>query len=93
MFASTECGRHDVFAVSSVSGGSVGMAVLASAQADADGNPKPQADAYIRTIAGPDALAAGLDGLLLHDLIAGFTGVDLRSCSGPTATSSTTGPA
>ena len=77
MFASTECGRHDVFAVSSVSGGSVGMAVLASAPANADGNPKPQADADIRTIAGPDALAAGLDGLLLHDLVAGFTGVDL----------------
>ena len=75
-FASTECGRHDVFAVSSVSGGSVGMAVLATAQANA-GNPKPQADADIHTIAGPDALAAGLDGLLLHDLIAGFTGVDL----------------
>ena len=34
-------------------------------------------------IAGPDALAAGIDGLLLHDLIAGFTGLDLPAAQMP----------
>ena len=47
------------------------MAVLDSARSRAEGRTPTWP-----TIAGPDALAAGLDGLLLHDLIAGFTGVD-----------------
>ena len=34
-------------------------------------------------IAGPDALAAGIDGLLLHDMIAGFTGLDLPAAQMP----------
>ena len=34
-------------------------------------------------IAGPDALAAGIDGLLLHDMIAGFTGLDLAAAQMP----------
>ena len=74
--AARRCGPHDVFAVSSVSGGSVGTAVLDSA-------PAGQAAADIARIAGPDALAAGIDGLLLHDLIAGFTGLDLPSAQMP----------
>jgi hypothetical protein len=69
--AAIPCGRADVFAVSSVSGGSVGMAVLDSTRTTR------AADAEIADIAGPDALAAGIDGLLLHDMIAGFTGLDL----------------
>ena len=69
--AAMPCGRADVFAVSSVSGGSVGMAVLDSTRTTR------AADADMADIAGPDALAAGIDGLLLHDMIAGFTGLDL----------------
>ena len=76
-FAGTPCGRHDVFAVSSVSGGSVGMAVLDSEQAASGASPAAAAGADLTRIAEPDALAAGLDGLLLHDLIAGYTGLDL----------------
>jgi hypothetical protein len=74
--ADRRCGPHDVFAVSSVSGGSVGTAVLDSA-------PAGQAAADIGRMAGPDALAAGIDGLLLHDLIAGFTGLDLPTAQMP----------
>jgi hypothetical protein len=49
------------------------MAVLDSAPTLADAN-----NAMAR-IAGPDALGAGIDGLLLHDTIAGFTGLDLTA--------------
>ena len=74
MLAGTQCGRHGVFAVSSVSGGSVGMAVLAT-------SPRPAR--AIARIAGPDALAAGIDGLLLRDTIAGYTGLDLTAAQMP----------
>ena len=74
--AATPCGPHDVFAVSSVSGGSLGAAVIDSA-------PAAQAKADMEKIAGPDALAAGIDGLLLHDLIAGYTGLDLPAAQLP----------
>ena len=74
--AAQRCGPHDVFAVSSVSGGSVGTAVLDSA-------PTGQARADLARIAGPDALAAGIDGLLLRDLIAGVTGLNLTAAQMP----------
>jgi hypothetical protein len=74
MLAGTQCGRHGVFAVSSVSGGSVGMAVLATS---------PHPARAIAKIAGPDALAAGIDGLLLRDTIAGYTGLDLTAAQMP----------
>jgi hypothetical protein len=75
--AATPCGPDDVFAVSSVSGGSLGMAVLDSAPTIQD------ADADMASIAGPDALGAGIDGLLLHDTLAGFTGLDLPAAQMP----------
>jgi hypothetical protein len=74
MLEGTQCGRHGVFAVSSVSGGSVGMGVLATS---------PHPDQAIARIAGPDALAAGIDGLLLRDTIAGYTGLDLTAAQMP----------
>ena len=74
MLAGTQCGRHGVFAVSSVSGGSVGMAVLATS---------PHPARAIAEVAGPDALAAGIDGLLLRDTIAGYTGLDLTAAQMP----------
>lgn len=75
--AARRCGPHDVFAVSSVSGGSVGTAVLDSA------STIRAADADMADIAGPDALAGGIDGLLLHDMVAGFTGLDLPAAQMP----------
>jgi hypothetical protein len=74
MLAGTQCGRHGVFAVSSVSGGSVGMGVLATST---------HPDQAIAKIAGPDALAATIDGLLLRDTIAGYTGLDLTAAQMP----------
>jgi hypothetical protein len=74
MLEGTQCGRHGVFAVSSVSGGSVGMGVLATSA---------HPDRAIARIAGPDALAAGIDGLLLRDTIAGYTGLDLTAAQMP----------
>jgi hypothetical protein len=74
MLAGTQCSRHGVFAVSSVSGGSVGMGVLATST---------HPDRAIARIAGPDALAAAVDGLLLRDTIAGYTGLDLTAAQMP----------
>lgn len=59
------------------------MAILDTAPPGKDGGPDVAADAAIKRIAGPDALAAGLNGLLLHDLIAGFTGLDLPAAQMP----------
>jgi hypothetical protein len=78
------CGQHDVFAVSSVSGGSVGTAVLASEPAGTT-DPVLAADASITTMSDPDALAAAIDGLMLRDTIAGYTGLDLRAAQMPWA--------
>jgi hypothetical protein len=76
--AGTRCGNHDVFAVSSVSGGSVGAAVLAAVPRGT-ARPVATANASIATIADPDALAAGIDGFMLRDTIAGYTGLDIRA--------------
>ncbi|HEX9032548.1 MAG TPA: hypothetical protein VF834_11930 [Streptosporangiaceae bacterium] len=76
--ARTPCGVSDVFAVSSVSGGSVGMAVLASVPGGVT-RPVSAAQSDISAMAGPDALATAVDGLLLRDTLAGYTGIDLRA--------------
>ena len=73
--------KHDVFAVSSVSGGSVGTAVLARYQGERA--TIAAADASIATIADPDALAAGIDGFMLRDTIAGYTGIDVMAAQMP----------
>ncbi len=80
--AGSRCGKHDVFAVSSVSGGSVGTAVLAAVPAGTR-RPVAAADASIATMADPDALAAGIDGFMLRDTIAGYTGLDIRAAQMP----------
>ena len=72
--ATTPCRRHAVFAASGVSGGSVGLAIM---DASADRG------AALAKVAGPDALAAAIDGLLLRDTIAGMTGLDLAAASMP----------
>ena len=74
MLIGSDCGRHAVFAVSSVSGSSVGMGVLAT---------MPRPDVALSRIAGPDALAAVIDGLVLRDTIAGFTGLNLTAAQMP----------
>jgi hypothetical protein len=71
---STDCGRRAVFLASGVSGGAVGLALLATTPA-----PAGPLDA----LAGPDALAAGLDGMLSRDLIAGSFGLSVRAADGP----------
>ena len=80
--ARTPCGLHDVFAVSSVSGGSVGTAVLASVP-PGTAHPVSAADASMTTIADPDALAAAIDGLVVRDTIAGYTGLDFWAAQMP----------
>jgi hypothetical protein len=72
--AATPCRRHAVFAASGVSGGSVGLAITAATGGR---------NAALARIAGPDALAAVMDGLLLRDTIAGFTGLDLTAAGMP----------
>jgi hypothetical protein len=71
---STNCGRRSVFLASGVSGGAVGLAVMATSA-----EPYRQMSA----IAGPDALAAATDGLLSRDLLAGTFGVNIRAVDGP----------
>ena len=72
--ATTPCRRHAVFAASGVSGGSVGLAIM---DASADRG------AALARVAGPDALAAAIDGLLLRDTIAGMTGLDVAAAGMP----------
>jgi hypothetical protein len=74
LLTATPCGRHAVFAVSSVSGSSLGLAVMATT---------PQPAAAMSRIAGPDALAAAIDGLLLRDMIAGTTGLNFIAAQMP----------
>ena len=70
--------------MSSVSGGSVGTAVLAAVPAGT-AHPIATAEARIATMADPDALAAGVDGFMLRDAIAGYTGLDIRALQMPAA--------
>jgi hypothetical protein len=74
LLAATPCGRHAVFAVSSVSGSSLGAAVMATT---------PDPGPAMSRIAGPDALAAAIDGLLLRDMLAGTTGLNLTAAQMP----------
>jgi len=83
--ARTPCGIHDVFAVSSVSGGSVGTAALAAVPTGTS-HPLAAADASITSLADPDALAAGIDGMMLRDTIASYTGLDIRAAQMPRIT-------
>lgn len=71
---STSCGRNAVFLASGVSGGAVGLAMVASNQ-----------DAYskMEDVADEDAVAAAMDGLLARDLLAGTVGVNIRATDGP----------
>jgi hypothetical protein len=72
--AATPCGQHSVFAASGVSGGSVGLAIM-------DTTPHP--DAGLASIAGPDGLAAAIDGMLLRDTIDALTGLDFTAADMP----------
>jgi hypothetical protein len=71
---STECGRKSIFLVSGVSGGAVGLGVMATVK-----NPYSQ----MAKMASQDALAAGTDGLLSRDLLASAFGLDVRAYDGP----------
>ncbi|HEX9064909.1 MAG TPA: hypothetical protein VF843_07360, partial [Streptosporangiaceae bacterium] len=84
--ASSPCGRHAVLDVSAVSGGAVGVSVLAAA-AGSGNAPARAAHIALTTMADPDALAAGIDGRMLRDTIAGYTGLDLWAAGRPGGTS------
>jgi hypothetical protein len=71
---STDCGRRAVFLASGVSGGAVGLALL-------DTTPAPAGP--VAALAGPDALAASVDGMLSRDLVAGSFGISVRAADGP----------
>src|SRR5207247_10890587 len=58
--AATACRQHAVFAASGVSGGSLGLAIMAATA---------ERGMALTRIAGPDALAAAIDGVLLRDKI------------------------
>ena len=72
--AATPCRQHAVFAASGVSGGSLGLAIMATTA---------ERGMALTRIAGPDALAAAIDGVLLRDTIAGMTGADLTAAGMP----------
>jgi hypothetical protein len=68
------CARNAVFATSGVSGGSVGLAVMATSSTPKD---------TIAKMGGENALAAATDGLITRDLLAGSLGVNIRAGDGP----------
>jgi hypothetical protein len=74
--AATPCGRHAVFAASGVSGGSVGLAIM-------DTTPARDRDSALAKVAGPDGLAAAIDGMLLRDTVAGLTGLNFKAAGLP----------
>jgi hypothetical protein len=74
--AATPCGQHAVFAASGVSGGSVGLAIM-------DNTPARDRDSALARVAGPDGLAAAIDGMLLRDTVAGLTGLDFKAAGLP----------
>jgi hypothetical protein len=83
LIARSPCGRHAVLDVSAVSGGAVGVSVLAAARGSA---PVKAAHIAMTTMADPDALAAAIDGFVLRDTIAGYTGLDLWAAGRPSGT-------
>jgi hypothetical protein len=82
--ADSTCGASDIFAVSGVSGGSVGTAVLATANGTR-AQPGSIASARIARMATPAALSVGLDGFLLRDALAGYTGINIAAAGVPSS--------
>lgn len=68
--ATSTCGNQAVIAASGASGGAVGLALMYSSQHPVD-------DA--RTLATANPLSVTTDGLILRDVVSGFTGLDLAS--------------
>ena len=64
----TDCGKHSVFVASGVSGGAVGLALMAATD---------EPLAALERISGPQGVSAALDGLLTRDMLAGTFGVDV----------------
>jgi hypothetical protein len=71
---STACGRSSLFLASGVSGGAVGLALMARSA-----HPYTQ----MKSFAAPDALSVGTAGLLSRDLVAGALGINLRAQDSP----------
>ncbi len=77
--ADSGCGRRAVFAVSGVSGGSLGSAVVATARAGKGWSVRRQVKRILIKIARPTALASAIDGLVLRDNIAALTGINFTA--------------
>ena len=75
------CGKGAVFLSSGVSGGSIGLAIDASlgAVGGSPGGVGGDGQRAVDAISGPEALSAGVAGLLVTDLVAGMTGIPLPS--------------
>lgn len=71
---SSPCGTRAVFAASTVSGSSLGLAVMLA-------DPHPMA--AVGKLADEQPLAETVDGLTVRDTISGFTGIDLRNANSP----------
>lgn len=69
------CAAHSVFLASGASGGSMGLATMLAAD-----DPVTAA----RTLVTPAALSAAVDGLVIRDTIAGFSGLNLAAAHAPT---------
>lgn len=78
--ASTECGANSVLLASGVSGGAVGLGVMA---ATGDGQSQQASLAAVERMAAQDALAAGVSGLLVRDLVAGAFGLEIDPADTP----------
>ncbi len=78
--ADNGCGRQSVFAVSGVSGGALGTAVVATATGQGS-SLRGSVLADLDRLAQPAALASGIDGFVLRDTVAGLTGVELRAAA------------
>ncbi len=68
--AGSPCANQAVIAASGASGGAVGLALMYSSK-----QPVPDA----RTMATADPLAVATDGLILRDMVSGFTGLDIAA--------------
>ena len=69
----TKCGQRSIFVTSGVSGGAIGLALLAASRHPLDA---------LARISGPQGVSAALDGLLTRDMLAGTFGVDVPVAEG-----------
>lgn len=82
VLTSTECGTRSLFLASGVSGGAVGLGLMASV-GPTETDPSTTPLRALNTMAHQDGLAAGVSGLLGRDLIAGAFGIEANPADVP----------